>query len=291
MPTLASTWNSAPAMRNGLARRTATSSAAARAAASAPPGSRSSSRIRNSSPPWRASRPPGASAPCRRRATRRSSRSPAAWPSESLTSLKLSRSKKSSATARSRAFASATAERSRTSSCARLGSWVSASWKARRRTSASAPWARVLGLLAGCDVDHHALGEQRPAVVVEDDRVALPEPHHGAVDGEHPVLHVEALDRLVGAALLGQDAVAVLGVQARLPQPLVVDPRLGREAEQALDLGRDVAQRRARRPLGDVGDGLDLLDERAEVQLAERIPHPRDYRSPTGTYSRVRSPV
>ena len=72
----------------------ATASAAMRGSVS-----RSVSRIRNSSPPWRASRSVERTTPRRRTAIRRSSSSPAAWPSESLTALKSSRSTYSSATA------------------------------------------------------------------------------------------------------------------------------------------------------------------------------------------------
>jgi len=54
----------------------------------------SSHRMVNSSPPNRATVSPGRRTSCRRRATSQSSRSPTAWPRESLTSLKRSRSRK-----------------------------------------------------------------------------------------------------------------------------------------------------------------------------------------------------
>ncbi len=134
---LASTWNSAPATWNGSASRTATCSAASRAAPTAS-ASRSLSSSRNSSPPWRASSPSSPSMPRSRPAIRRSSRSPAPWPSESLTSLKLSRSMNSSATRLARRRARVTAARSRASNCARFGRPVSGSKNASRRTSSSA---------------------------------------------------------------------------------------------------------------------------------------------------------
>ena len=56
-------------------------------------------------------------------------------------------------------------------------------------------------------------------------------------------------------------------MQARGPEAAVLDPRVGREAEQLLRSGRDVAQRGARRPLGDVRDRADLLDQRAVAAL------------------------
>ena len=232
----------------------------------------------------------GASAPCSRRATRRSRRSPAAWPSESLTSLKLSRSRNSSATARSRARASATAAPQpdiELRAVGQLGQRVVEGEPADLRLGVVRARLRVL---ARGDVDHDALREGGEPVVAVDDRVALPEPHDGAVGGEHPVLRVEALDRLVGAALLGRMRSRSSGWSCRSHSPWSSIQACGGVAEQLLDLGRDVAERRARRPLRHIGDGLDLLDERAEVQLVAQF-HLRDYRSPTGTYSRVRSPV
>ena len=97
MPIDAATWNSAPATRKGSASA-ATISPATRSATATGSSSRSASSSRNSSPPcgpagrWRA-RPRAGGSP-----GRRSSSSPAAWPSESLTSLKPSRPMWSSAT-------------------------------------------------------------------------------------------------------------------------------------------------------------------------------------------------
>ncbi len=57
----------------------------------------SSSRMVNSSPPWRARVSPSRRQSWSRRAICRSSSSPAAWPSPSFTDLKWSRSRKSTA--------------------------------------------------------------------------------------------------------------------------------------------------------------------------------------------------
>ena len=59
----------------------------------------SASRTRNSSPPWRLTVSASRTAATRRSATRLSTRSPKAWPSVSLSCLKLSRSRNSSASA------------------------------------------------------------------------------------------------------------------------------------------------------------------------------------------------
>ena len=102
------------------------------------------------------------------------------------------------------------------------------------------------------DVEHHAVDGQRAAVGVALDRGLLPDPQHAAVGGEHPVLEVER--PLGGDARLGlgDDAVAVLGVQRVDPRLLVLEPLLGREAEHALDLRADVAQRERPDEVGDV---------------------------------------
>ena len=70
-------------------------------------------------------------------------------------------------------------------------------------------------LLLG-EVVHHAL-QQHGALLV-DDLGVVADPHDLAVAGDHPVLEQDALAAVDVPVLLAQDAVAVDGVQALLPQ-------------------------------------------------------------------------
>jgi hypothetical protein len=79
--------------------------------------------------------------------------------------------------------------------------------------------------------------------VIAHDRVALPHPPDRAVGRDHAVLAVVLGLVLEGAHLLHQHELAVGRVQALGPQIRLGDPALGREAEQLLDLGRDVRKR------------------------------------------------
>ena len=93
----------------------------------------SGARIANSSPPRRATVSPARSALRRRSPQISSRRSPAAWPSESLTRLKSSRSRKATTAGSPAASVSAM----RCSNSGRFGRPVSESWKASRRSSPS----------------------------------------------------------------------------------------------------------------------------------------------------------
>jgi hypothetical protein len=134
---------------------------------------------------------------------------------------------------------------------------------------------RLLGLLQPRlrglerrDVDHHALARGRaPGLRVAQDRLALPQPAHAPVGGDHPELDLEvALGR--ERPLLGlPHPVAVVGVDAAAPELGLVDPRRRRVAEQRLDLGGHVLQRRVGAPARDVGHGVDLLDQRPVAAL------------------------
>ena len=92
----------------------------------------------NSSPPKRATVSPGRSTSTSRAASRQSSSSPAPWPSESLTSLKRSRSMNSTATEVLRREAWFSASDRRSISSVRLGRPVSGSCKPWRRICSSA---------------------------------------------------------------------------------------------------------------------------------------------------------
>ena len=103
----------------------------------ASPSSSSGSTTRNSSPPWRDTTSTPRNALGMRPAMIFSSASPATWPSESLTALKLSRSMKSTAACVQRRFAVASTNSSRSCSSARFGRPVSRSWCARKSMRAS----------------------------------------------------------------------------------------------------------------------------------------------------------
>ena len=126
---------------------------------------------------------------------------------------------------------------------------------------------RRLGDPRGGDVGDDPLRQVRRADLVADHRVALPHPHDAAVGGDHAVLAVERLLLAEGVARLGDHAVAVVGVDVLLPHAGVAEPALGGEAEQLLDLRRDVAEGAQLVPVGDVGDGGDRLDQRAVAGL------------------------
>ena len=96
-----------------------------------------SSRIANSSPPRRATVSDGRVDLTRRCAAACSRRSPASWPSESLTFLKLSRSRNMTATRCCERCASASACSTRFRNRLRLASSVSGSWNASLRSCSS----------------------------------------------------------------------------------------------------------------------------------------------------------
>ena len=119
--------------------RTTCSSAASRSRTS--PVVEASSRSPNSSPPKRARNSPGPSASRSVVDTVRSSESPAAWPSESFTYLRSSRSTSATAPAEPcRRRASSSVNRRR------LASPVSSSWSARWRSSSSARRRSVISV-------------------------------------------------------------------------------------------------------------------------------------------------
>ena len=159
MPRLAEGNTSRPATQHG--RPSASSTRCASSSAISSP-SMPSMRMANSSPPRRATVSPSRMAPTMRRPASTSSSSPAEWPTLSFTSLKRSRSRNSTAKPRAglppaamrplRATVIASVRRS--SNCWRLGSPVSASWRAwwvrrcsaRRRSpicSSSSAFARA----------------------------------------------------------------------------------------------------------------------------------------------------
>jgi hypothetical protein len=94
---------------------------------------------------------------------------------------------------------------------------------------------RLLGLLLLGDVDVVALPVVRLAVLAADQHGMVAKPHHPAVLGKGPVLHVPGVSGAVDALVLGQHPLAVLGMDQRLPEVRLRD-LLGRVAEQLLVL-------------------------------------------------------
>nr|WP_167978006.1 hypothetical protein [Lentzea indica] len=138
-PTLPAISSSRPSSVTGMANAERILSATMRAFSAEPtPGSSTA----NSSPPRRATRSVSRTAHERRLATWRSSRSPEWCPSESLTSLNLSRSTISNASGSSFLRAFVTASSIRRASSDRLARPVNASWWAS--CSFLAAWRRIL---------------------------------------------------------------------------------------------------------------------------------------------------
>ena len=226
MPIEAATTSSRPSRWNGSCSVCWTRSAitvASRASQT------SSSRIVNSSPPRRATVSPGRRADSSRRATAISSRSPTWWPSESLTSLKRSRSRNSTAAqvAGWRRWPRRIAWSRRSRNSTRLGSPVRSSCSAScwRRCSA---WRRSV-----TSVWEPTTRVARPVVVAHRD-AAGEHPAVAAVAVLDPVLGLEVLGGAVEVALerLGEPG-AVVGVHAA--QPL---------ARRVADVGLRVAEHR-----------------------------------------------
>ena len=126
---------------------------------------------------------------------------------------------------------------------------------------------RQLGLdlaLAG-DVEHHAVDQQPPVLVVGRRRLVA-EPDHAPVAGQQPVLGGEALPALLAGGQLRDRAVAVLRMQRLGPAVRILQPLRGRIAKDRLDLRADVAALRTR--LVDVHDPRQPLDQQPVALLA-----------------------
>ena len=234
-----------------------------RAPSSASSRGRSPSSSTNSSPPWRASRPPSPSAPRSRAATRRSSRSPAPCPSESLTSLKLSRSTSRSATARWRRRARVTAARTPT----RAGpGWQPGQRVEERELAQLLLGAHAVGdVLAGEHGDRAALGvgQRRrlqghaAARALAGQHVRLVALHPGLAAGD------QALERLPGrSAVLLRDHALEPVLADQLAEDLA--PLAVEQADGAV--GVEDHQQRA----GHVEVGLRAIALHAEHGLDQR---------------------
>ena len=120
----------------------------------------------------------------------------------------------------------------------------------------------LLGPLALRDVEDHALDEPRVAVAVVDRECVLDHPADGSVGRDHPVLvdqwHVAA----AGLLVLGPGLIEILVVDVRGPRSRVVQPLLGSDPEELLDLRADVDGALVLVERIEIDDRRDLLDER-----------------------------
>ena len=143
----------------------------------------------NSSPPWRAATSPARIAPDRRWATSTRSRSPARWPSESLTTLKSSRSRNSRAT-----FGPPPAP-AREGPLDVVAEQDPVGQPGQRVVEGVVEELRLEALLVG-RVDEQALRDAPPAAGALGHRVGLVvDPDDRAVAGEHPVVGAERAGR------------------------------------------------------------------------------------------------
>ena len=124
----------------------------------------------------------------------------------------------------------------------------------------------LLGLHALGDVVGHALPIQRGSFVVADQPRVVVDPHDAAVLAQRAVVDAPFV---AGLRVIGGDhPIAILGVQALLPQRRVRHPFLGGVAVDGLDLWADV-EVGARFDLLDEGDRRELLDQGAEPILGD----------------------
>ena len=128
----------------------------------------------------------------------------------------------------------------------------------------------VLELLLLGDVDHVAATRNRDAVRVVHDHGLVEEPPPAAVAGLEAVLDPERPARLEVDAVLGDRALAVVGVEQVDPPGRLRLPLLGAVAQDLLELRARVQRRCVDLEPVDIGNQRDRLDERA-VLLAHRV--------------------
>ncbi len=102
------------------------------------------------------------------------------------------------------------------------------------------PFQHLHGPLAIGDVERDPLQERGVTLLVPHD-LALPmHPDHPAIAGEHAVFRAELHPRRAGAGKLRSPSLAVIGVDAVVPQERVVEPLLLGKPKQRFDLRADV---------------------------------------------------
>ncbi len=126
----------------------------------------------------------------------------------------------------------------------------------------------TLGELAVGYVQHHAMpAPAAPLVGQQDGFVA--HPHDSPVAMEHAVFVGRA--RLGQLFLAGEHELAILRVYLSRPQRHVLDPFLGREAEDRLGSLADVVPATVDTGIGDIDDRGQQLDERARPGLGRKL--------------------
>jgi hypothetical protein len=112
---------------------------------------------------------------------------------------------------------------------------------------------------------------RRSRAVVGHQSRLVQEPVHAAVARDHAVLHSERLARRFRALVLGQHALAVVGMNDLDEELLVVGPLLHRVAEHRLELRARVDIRAGLVETVDVDDQRTLFDEGPKMGLAEQV--------------------
>ena len=128
----------------------------------------------------------------------------------------------------------------------------------------------LLGGPALGDIDQHPF-DQHLAVIGRPPVGALvADPDDAPVAGDHPVFDRERGEGVDAELFLGFEPVAVVGVDAAPPQLVVLQPLVRGEAQQALDLRRDVEPAAVGPVLGQIRDDRQALDQPAVARLGLR---------------------
>ncbi len=122
---------------------------------------------------------------------------------------------------------------------------------------------RLLCLLAFGDVQHDALPIQRAAGAIAHHDRLVANPYDTPIAGDQAIFQLECLARGVGADMLCQHALAVIGMEQPGPESWVGHPLFRRVARHGFDLRADVYRRTGLVNGIQVNDGRNLLYQRA----------------------------
>ena len=124
------------------------------------------------------------------------------------------------------------------------------------------PAKGFLGLFVLGDIERNAVEEEGAAGVIADNLGLSMDPHDSPISRPEAVLGAEGLPEGAGHRELGMPALAVVGMEARVPKDGVFQPFFLREPEHRLDLRADIELVAAAVQCGHEGDRRDLLHER-----------------------------